>query len=145
MLPPTRTPGDQVVVLTGPVASIGQEIGLALAGREEVLFAILYGSAVTEARYRDFDVAVFVRRDVVPRDAEFDFVFALADELEQVVPLPVDVRVVNDAPLPFRFNVSRGAPLFIRDEELYYAFVERAWDEWLDFEPVANQYLRDMR
>jgi hypothetical protein len=36
------------------------------------------------------------------------------------------VLFVNDAPLPFRFSVSRGEPLFIRDEEAYYTFVERA-------------------
>ncbi len=131
--------------MTERVALIGQEITQVLSGRQELLFAILYGSAATEERFRDLDIAVFVRRDAVPVESELDFAFSLADELEKVAGMPVDVRVVNDAPLPFRFNVRQGQPLLIRDEEAYYAFVERAWDEWLDFEPVAMQYVRDMR
>jgi hypothetical protein len=54
-----------------------------------------------------------VDRVSVPASLDLDYAFALADELEQVVPHPVDVRVINDAPLPFRYNVSRGIPLYI--------------------------------
>ena len=71
-------------------------------------------------------------------------IFDLADELERATGYPVDVRVINDAPLPYRYNVSRGHKLVARDEESYYTFLERTRSAWWDFEPVALAYLREM-
>ena len=118
---------------------------LCLQNRPEILFAILYGSAAEDRPFRDLDIGLFVDRASVPASAELGYAFALADELEQVAPHPVDVRVINDAPLPFRYNVSRGIPLIVNNKEVFTRFLERTWDEFLDFQPVAMQYLRELR
>ncbi len=121
-----------------------QTLERALAARPGILFAILYGSAAEGGEFRDVDVAVYVDRAGVPETDELDYAADMAALLEKALSLPVDVRVINDAPLPFRYNVSRGIPLAIHDVEAYYAFRERAWDEYLDFEPVAMLYLKEM-
>jgi hypothetical protein len=130
-------------------AKLSSEIRQALAGRlqnrREILFAILYGSAAEGRSFRDLDVGLFADRPLVPASAELDYAFALADELEQSVPYPVDVRIINDAPLPFRYNVSRGIPLVLNDRNAFFQFLERTWDEFLDFQPVAMQYLKELR
>ena len=116
-----------------------------LRGRPEVLFAILYGSAGEGRDFRDLDVAVWVDRARVTVEAELRYTFDLTDDLEKAVAYPVDVRVINDAPLPFRYNVTRGRRLVARDEEAYYDFLERTRLAWWDFEPVAMAYLRELR
>ena len=116
-----------------------------LQGRPEVRFAILYGSAAEGGPYRDLDVAVWVDRALVPPAAELDYAFDLAGELERDLPCPVDVRVINDAPLPFRYNVSRGVKLLVNDAACYYDFLEWTRKLYWDFEPVLLQYLRDLR
>jgi predicted nucleotidyltransferase len=118
---------------------------LCLQNRPEILFAILYGSAAGGLPFRDLDIGLFVDRVSVPASLDLDYAFALADELEQVVPHPVDVRVINDAPLPFRYNVSRGIPLVVNDKEVFACFLEQTWDEFWDFQPVAMQYLKELR
>jgi predicted nucleotidyltransferase len=110
----------------------------------EFHFAILYGSAAEGRSFRDLDIGLFVDRTLVPASSELNYVFALADELEQVAPCSVDVRVINDAPLPFRYNVSKGIPLVVNHKQAYTHFLERTWDEFLDFQPVAMQYLREL-
>jgi predicted nucleotidyltransferase len=115
-----------------------------LRDRPEIKFAILYGSAAEGRTFRDLDIAVWVERARLPVSAEFDSAFALADELESVVAHRVDVRVINDAPLAFRYNVSRGIPLLVNDDAAFTHFLERTWDEFLDFQPLAMQYLRDL-
>jgi predicted nucleotidyltransferase len=120
-------------------------LALCLQDRPEILFAILYGSAAEGLPFRDLDIALFVDRASVPASAELDYAFALADELEQVALHPVDVRVINDAPLPFRYNVSRGIPLLVNEKEAFARFLERTWDEFLDFQPVAMQYLKELQ
>ncbi len=116
-----------------------------LQGRREIHFALLYGSAVEGQPFRDLDIGLVVDRTIVPASADWDYAFALADELEDRVAYPVDVRVINEAPLPFRYNVSCGKPLVIHDREAFYRFLERTWDEFLDFKPVALQYLQEVR
>lgn len=120
-------------------------LGLCLQDRPEILFAILYGSAAEGFPFQDLDIGLFVDRASVPVSAELDYAFTLADELERVASCPVDVRVINDAPLPFRYNVSRGIPLLVNDKEVFARFLERTWDEFLDFQPVAMQYLKELQ
>jgi hypothetical protein len=121
-----------------------EKLTTCLSHRPEILFAILYGSAAEGESFRDLDIGVWVNRTEVPAAAELAYSLALADEIEQVIRYPVDVRVINDAPLGFRYNVSRGAALVINQAEMFYTFLERTWDEYFDFQPVARQYLKEL-
>ena len=116
-----------------------------LAGRPEIRFALLYGSAAEGTSFRDLDIAVYVERKSVPPARDWAYAFALADDISSVVPYPVDVSVINDAPLPFRYNVSRGIPLVANDDDALGVFLERTWDEFLDFRPVAMRYLEELQ
>ncbi len=123
---------------------VEENLARCLENRTEILFAFLYGSAAEGRPFRDLDVGLFVDRTAVPASADLDYAFELTDELEAVVPYPVDVRVINDAPLPFCYNVSRGTILVASDGEALTRFLERTWDEFLDFRPIAMQYLREL-
>jgi uncharacterized protein len=121
-----------------------EELVQHLTGRPEILFAVLYGSASEGETFRDLDVGIMLDRAQVPASFDLNYAFSLGENLQKVLRFPVDVRVLNDAPLPFRYNVSRGIPLVVRDWGAWFAFRERTWDEYLDFQPVAMSYLREM-
>ena len=110
----------------------------------EILFAVLYGSAAEGDQFNDLDVGVWVDRTAVPAGNDLHYSFKLEQALGASLSYPVDVRIINDAPLPFAYNVCRGRPLLLRDKEAWYHFRERTWDMWLDFEPVAMKYLQEM-
>jgi predicted nucleotidyltransferase len=126
------------------IAKVKHTLAEQLKNRPEIHFAILYGSAAEGETFRDLDVGLFVDRTLVSASLELDYAFRLAGELERQVSYPVDVRIINDAPLGFRYNVSRGAVLIVNDAPSYYHFLERTWDEFFDFQPVAMQYLREL-
>ncbi len=127
------------------VAEIQNAIAKLLQPYSEILFAILYGSAVEGEGYRDLDVALWVDRTQLAPERDLDFEFRIESQLRRRLRFPVDVRVINDAPLAFRYHVSRGLPLVVRDEEAFSTFRERTWDEYFDFRPIALAYLREMR
>ncbi|MFN8453281.1 MAG: nucleotidyltransferase domain-containing protein [Anaerolineae bacterium] len=127
------------------LANFSEQLMTCLQGRPEILFAILYGSAAEGESFRDLDVGIFVEWAAVSATADMAYSFALADELQQAIHYPVDVRIINDAPLGFRYNVSRGTALVVNDPEKFYTFLERTWDEYLDFQPVAWQYLKELQ
>lgn len=133
-------PGD----IEARVAVIRALVEPLFARHPAILFAILYGSMLEKADPRDVDLAVFVDRAQVPRERDLDFAFDLIDLLEPQLDRPLDLWVLNDLPLTLRYRVSRGKPVWIRDEEAYYRFLERTWDEYFDFQPVMRRYLDEL-
>ena len=111
------------------------------SGFDGVRFAVLYGSAAESEQYRDLDVAVLLDRKLAPAALDLAYGTELELALFRAVDFPVDLRIVNDARLPFRYAVSRGRPLLLNDPESWYLFRERTWDEWFDFEPIARRHL----
>jgi len=121
-----------------------QNLTQALMGRPGIVFAILYGSAANEDQFRDLDIGIFVDRQQVPASSDWEYAFELAAALESQVPYPVDVRVLNDTPLAFKYNVTKGTPLLVNDAETWSDFKEWTWILYLDFQPVAMRYLEEM-
>jgi len=116
----------------------------ALEGLQGLVAAVLYGSAAEGLPFRDLDIALVVDRAVCPAEKDWDLLNDAADLLAPLVPVPVDVRVVNDAPLALRYRVVFGRPFLIRDREAYEEFAARSWDLYLDFEPVSRRYLEEI-
>ncbi|MBC7226275.1 MAG: nucleotidyltransferase domain-containing protein [Thermoflexales bacterium] len=111
---------------------------------EGILAAVLYGSAAEGLPCRDLDVALLVDREVWPPTQDEHLEHRVTRLLASLAPLPVDVRVVNDAPATFRYHVTRGRPFLIGDEEAYATFLERTWDEYFDFAPFARKYFEEI-
>lgn len=119
-------------------------MGRALEGVPGLVAAVLYGSATEGIPFRDLDIALVVDRSVHPAERDWDLLNEVSDRLAPLVPVPVDVRVVNDAPLALRYRVVFGRPFLVQDEEAYAEFTARSWDLYLDFAPVSRRYLEEV-
>ncbi|WP_456454066.1 nucleotidyltransferase domain-containing protein, partial [Thermococcus sp.] len=94
----------------------------------------LHGSFLS-GPFRDIDIAVYT-------DGERDVFYEL--ELEERLGFPVDVRVLNNAPISFRFKVLKGELLFSRDEEKRCDFESRTMGDYHDFKYYLNAYRREI-
>ena len=112
-----------------------------LKTKKEVGFAFLHGSFLEERSFHDIDVAVFISE--VPEDF-FDYELSLSSILEDRIRLPIDVKILNHAPIAFRYEVTRGEVILSRDEEARLRFVENAWNEYLDYKPIAEYIIREL-
>lgn len=106
----------------------------ALDDIEEVRFAYLFGSFLLEGSFEDVDVAVYLQPDVLEGSDPLKVAFDLADRLEHAIHLPVDVQILNTAPLALRFEALRGEPLMARCWEECADFVEKVTLQWWDTE-----------
>ncbi|MEM2370707.1 MAG: nucleotidyltransferase domain-containing protein [Candidatus Bathyarchaeia archaeon] len=94
-----------------------------------VLFAYVYGSFVERDLFRDVDVAVWIKKPEETLRYEVD----LSSRLEADFKIPIDVRVLNEAPLPFKYIVfSRGILLFSRDEEVRVNVIDETIRQYAD-------------
>ncbi len=112
------------------------------ASIREVEFAYVYGSFPEDRGFHDIDVAVYLTRTehVDPLECEM----FVASMLERRIRLPVDVRVLNYAPNSFCYEVTRGEVIFSRNEEVRFCFVEKTWNEYLDYKPVMENILHEL-
>ena len=114
-----------------------------LEARSEIVLALLHGSFTRGGAYRDIDVAVWLDPGRLSMDERFRYALDLSVHLHVQLGRPIDVRVLNDAPLAFRYHALQGRPLVVRDEEFLDDLRARTWDDYLDFQPFARQYLRE--
>lgn len=120
-----------------------EKIRGALARRPDVAFGYVHGSFLSDSPFRDIDVAVCLSEiPPSPLEAELDIEMELTRELEKR--LPVDVRLLQTAPLSFRYSVIRnGRPVFTRDDEARTRFVEVTLSRYFDFAPFHKQYIEE--
>ena len=115
-----------------------------ITARPEIVFAVLHGSFLTDGPYRDIDVAVWVVPSARPDTGWHRYAVELAAELTVVVDATVDVQVLNEAPLAFRYHALCGRLVMARDEEFFHDLRERTWDDYFDFLPFARENLRGL-
>ena len=113
-----------------------------LEARPEVVLALLHGSFSKGGAYRDIDVAVWLDPGRLSLDDRFRYALDLSVHLQLQLGSPIDVGVLNDASLAFRYHVLQGRPLVTRDDEFLDELRARTWDDYLDFQPFAREYLR---
>ncbi len=106
-----------------------------------VEFAYLHGSLLDSEAVHDVDVGLYLRES----EAERSSVVAsdLSARLTAVAGLPVDVRVLNEAPLSFVYHVLRGRLLVCRDEELLMSKLEGVARRDLDLAPLLHHGTKD--
>ncbi len=106
-------------------------------------FAALFGSATDGSHFRDVDIALFVDRAVIPGDLDFRIEVEWGVRLTRLAGIDVDIRVVNDAPVALRYNVTKGEPVVERDPDAWPTFREQTWTEYLDMLPFFEAYFRE--
>jgi uncharacterized protein len=108
-----------------------------------IVFAFLFGSFLTEKVFRDIDIGIFVKQ-LSPAEfsaTEISLVCRLEQELNFSYPL--EVKIINAAPLAFAFQVIRGALLFSRNDELLTDYMEATAHRYLDLEPWRDHYIKE--
>ena len=104
-------------------------------------FAYLYGSLLESHPVHDIDVGLYFRESLSERNSAL--AAELSGRLTVAAGIPVDVRVLNDAPVSFLYHVLRGRLLMIRDETLLTTIIEDVARRYLDLAPLLRQGTKD--
>jgi predicted nucleotidyltransferase len=106
--------------------------------RPEISFAYVHGSFVDSVGYHDVDVALYLDPPVAD---PFEYAMALSVELTRALHVPVDVQILNGAPLGFQHSVLHGELLFARDQRKLTDFIEHVGWEYMQFSHHLRDYL----
>lgn len=127
-------------------ATVISDIAAFLDNEEAILFAYVYGSFCGEDGFNDIDVAVYVNETAIAKDNRLDYQLGLAVRLErELKQYPIDIRIVNNAPLSFRFSViTHGDLIYAKDEKARVLFEAMTRSLYFDFKPHAQFYYQQM-
>lgn len=107
----------------------------------EIAFAYLYGSFAENLPLHDIDVGVYLTE--IGQEESTLYSLALSQILSKEVKVPVDVRVLNFAPVSFVFQVIRGILILDRNEELRVYIVEETVKKYLDLKPILHKGIKE--
>lgn len=122
--------------------AITEDIKAFCREQPDIIFAYLHGSFRKADRFRDIDVALFLKN---PTPSTLQDEIRLETELAKVIKrFPVEIRVLNHAPLSFRYNVIKdGSTIAVVDDALRCEFVETTLRDYFDFAPFRKMYLKE--
>ena len=123
---------------------IREELTQRISEQDEVLFAFIFGSfqdAAGNMPFRDIDVGLFIK-EIGPKEAVY-YALDLSQHLSSSVSYPVDVRIINEAPIPFLFHVIQGKLIVNKDDDMTSDFMEKVIRRYLDMKPLLHMAAKE--
>ena len=113
---------------------------------EEVMIVYLYGSVVEGYAHErsDIDLAVVIDKNKCQKS--FLEQMRYSDPFEEAFRREkIDLRVLNDAPLSFKYAVvAKGTILYSRDADFTETFETKVQKTYWDFQPHLLEYSREL-
>jgi predicted nucleotidyltransferase len=111
------------------------ELRRILEGAKSISFAYVHGSFIKRELFRDVDVAIWVEGHEAPFKHEVD----LSSRIEVDLKVPVDIHVLNEAPVTFKHAVfTEWRLLFSRDERARIEVVDETIRQYIDLRMLRS-------
>ena len=120
-----------------------EKISDVLKAKEYIIFAYIFGSFASEDSFQDIDVGIFTSgvNDRSPLRLELE----IEADLEDAIHIPVDVRIINNAPLSFIYNILKNKIVIVdNDKSLRADFEGLVYKRYFDLQHLRNEYLREV-
>lgn len=111
-------------------------IAQAIEGINSIAFVYIFGSFIEEMPFHDIDLGVyFIGEDQLQMA---DSALEVAVKLSRETGYPVDVRVLNGAPVSFIYNVLRGELISENNADMRCEVMENTVRKYLDMKPLLD-------
>lgn len=108
----------------------------------DVIAVYLFGSFRESNNFSDIDLGIFMEK--TPAQV-LDYELRMENKLEKIIKIPLDIRILNIAPLSFCYNVIQNKQLLIdRNPNKRAEFESLVIRQYLDFAPFRIRYLREV-
>ena len=109
---------------------------------DEILAVYIFGSFISERHFSDIDIGIITAMGL---NKPLDFELKLENRLEKLIKYPVDVRILNRAPISFSQNVFRtGRVIIDKTPNMRADFEGRILKQYFDFSPFQQRYLQEV-
>lgn len=114
-----------------------------LRAKEHILFAYIFGSFSLEDTFKDIDIGIFITDIKVKSPLRLELEMEV--DLEDAIHIPVDIRIINDAPLTFIYNILKSGIVIVdKNKSLRGDFEGLIYKKYFDFQHLRREYLREI-
>ena len=131
-----------------------------IKSKEDIRFAYVFGSfalanvsaksrtnveisSLNKKNFNDIDMGIYLSKDSTQDTLSLEL--ELENELESILHIPIDVRIINYAPLSFQYNVIKTGILIVdNDTDFRVDFEGLTLKKYFDFVHLRNEYLREI-
>lgn len=111
-----------------------------LLHNEQIQSAFIYGSFCENGSYNDIDIGVFTYGNISDM---FSWENEISHKLENVLNKTIDLRIVNNAPKSFLYQVFKGECLFDKGDKIG-DLIESTIVEQMDEEFYRLKWLKEI-
>jgi predicted nucleotidyltransferase len=123
-------------------AAITETIASFLAQDKEIYCVYMHGSFLTGGPFADIDLGLLL---VHPPEYLLEYEFEIEIAVERQVNFPVDVRVLNNAPVSYIQNVIRNGKVILdKKPDKRSDFESYSLRKYFDFAPFRRRYLSEV-
>ncbi|GAB6887213.1 nucleotidyltransferase domain-containing protein [Desulfothermus okinawensis JCM 13304] len=118
---------------------------------DKIIFCYIYGSFVSEMPFRDIDIGIYLRPEIENNSILIDLDIGnyieniIVDKLKEKGPgyIPIDIKILNQAPVTFSYHVIKGTLLFSRNEDIRVGWTVWVVTRYLDLKPIRYKALKE--
>jgi predicted nucleotidyltransferase len=116
-----------------------------LLKEKNIVFAYIFGSFCEEEKnFKDIDIGIYIKDKFIKKIDIVEFEIYLSLKLEKIISFSIDIKIINYAPLGFKYQVTKGILLFSKNEGEREEFICKTRLEYYDFQPIAKSYLQEV-
>lgn len=120
-----------------------KQISSRFSKQKKIVFAYIFGSFVSEKKFTDIDIGIFIANKKGINTLNFEL--RMENDINSFIHFPVDVRIINDAPISFVYHVIKDGVLIKDDAPCLRAdFEGMIFKKYLDLAFFRKQYLREV-
>jgi uncharacterized protein len=117
-------------------------ISAAMQKDESIFFAYLYGSFLDEnLPFHGIDLGVFFAEKNHLEMSQTAIAFAI--DLSKITDFPIDVRVLNNAPVSFVYHVMKGEMICEKNQDIRCKVMENTVRYYLDIQPILYRATKE--
>jgi predicted nucleotidyltransferase len=122
---------------------ITRQISGLLENRNYIVFAYIFGSFVAQESFNDIDIGIVISDN--KQESSLKIELDIERELEDLIHMPVDVRILNRAPISFAYHVIKGGIVIVdKNRDLRADFEGLTYKKYFDFRHLRIEYLREV-
>lgn len=111
--------------------------------KKDIVFAYIFGSFISKDEFKDIDVGVYIYNIETATILKSEL--ELERELEDIIRIPADVRIINNAPISFVYNILRNKVVILdNDIDLRSDFEGIVLKKYFDLQYFRREYLREI-
>jgi predicted nucleotidyltransferase len=119
-----------------------QKISNVLEDKNDIIFAYIFGSFTSQESFHDVDIGFFISDNGTN---VLNIELNMERELEDLIRMPVDVRILNRAPISFVYQVIKGGiTIADKNKDLRADFEGLTLKKYFDFQHLRNEYLKEV-